>query len=146
MSNSLFVNYDEQSMLGAYGIDIVSAIMRRIDPVGISDQFNYLSSLNTYGFFPSAFGTLFVDYGYGAFLVVFIWGCLAGLVYKRVIQGYDISWRIFSPFVVLGIIMSLINTPIGYSNGLITYLWLIFVFLIIKRRKNHVTLAANKNA
>ena len=146
MSNSLFENYDGQAMLGAYGVDIISAIMRRIDPVGLSDQFNYLSTLNTYGFFPSAFGTLYVDYGYGAFLVVFIWGCLAGLVYKRVNQGYDISWRIFSPFVVLGIIMSLINTPFGYSNGLITYLWLIFVFLIIKRRKNHETLPANKNA
>jgi hypothetical protein len=47
---------------------------------------------------------------------------------------------------VLGIIMSLINTPFGYSNGLIMYLWLIFVFLIIKRRKNHETLTANKNA
>ncbi len=135
MSNSLFESYDGQAMLGVYGIDIVSAIMRRIDPVGVSDQFNYMLSLDTYGFFPSAFGTLYVDYSYGALLVVFIWGWLAGLVYKRVIQGYDSSWRIFAPFVVMGIVLSLVNTPIGYSNGLITYLWLIFVFFIIKRHK-----------
>jgi hypothetical protein len=137
MSNSLFESYDGPVMLGTYGIDIVSTIMRRIDPVGVADQFNYLLSLDTYGFFPSAFGTLWVDYSYGSLLVVFIWGCLAGLVYKRVLQGYDTRWRIFAPFVVMGIVFSLVNTPIGYSNGFITYIWLVFVFMTIRRRKNH---------
>ena len=137
MSNFLFSNYDRPVMLGTYGIDMASAIVRRIDPDGVADQFNYLLSIDTYGFFPSAFGTLYIDYSYGAFLVVFIWGWLAGLVYKRANQGYDTSWHIFAPFVVMGIIFSLINTPIGYSNGLITYLWLICIFFAIKRRKKH---------
>lgn len=143
MSNSLFEIYEGPVMLGIYGIDLVSTVMRRIDPVGVAGQFNYLLSLDTYGFFPSAFGTLYVDYGYGSFLVVFIWGCLAGLVYKRVLQGYDTRWRIFAPFVVMGIVFSLINTPIGYSNGFITYIWLVFIFMTVRRRRSFEALTTS---
>ncbi|MEZ5751831.1 MAG: hypothetical protein R3D60_07650 [Paracoccaceae bacterium] len=133
MSNSLFMNYGGDALMGVYGIDILTAIMRRIDPAGVSNGFNYLLNLDTYGFFPSAFGTLYVDFLYGGLVFAFVWGWLAGVVYRNIRRGLDPRWFIFAPFVTLGVIFSLINTPIGFSNGFITHFWLVVTFLLIRR-------------
>lgn len=133
MSNTLFAQYYGDSLLGAYGIDLFSAVMRRVDPPGLAQQFNYLLKLDTYGFLPSAYGTLFVDYGYAGLLVAVAWGWLSSLVYARVQRGFDPRWRLFAPFVVVGIVFSLINTPLGFANGFVTHIWLIIGFLLIRR-------------
>ena len=133
MSNSLFTIYDGAPMLGVYGIDILTAIMRRVDPAGVSDGFGYLLNLETYGFLPSAYGTLFVDYLYGGLAFAFLWGWLAALVYRNIRRGIDPRWFLFSPFITLGIIFSLVNTPLGFSNGFITHFWLVVSFLLIRR-------------
>jgi hypothetical protein len=130
MSNALFVSYQGDALMGVYGLDLLSAVVRRLDPEGVAENFNYLLSLDTYGFLPSAFGSLYVDFLFGALVVVFGWGWLSALVYKHIRRGQDVRWYIFGPFIVMGIIFSLVNTPIGYANGLVTHFWLVVTFLL----------------
>lgn len=133
MSNSLFTGYLGEPLMGVYGIDILTAVMRRVDPAGVSEKFNYLLNLDTYGFLPSAFGSLYVDFLFGGLFFAFLWGWLAAVVYRNIRRGRDTRWFIFAPFITLGVIFSLINTPLGFSNGFITHFWLVTTFLLIRR-------------
>ncbi|HEY0599455.1 oligosaccharide repeat unit polymerase [Brevundimonas sp.] len=134
MSNALFSDYDGPMMLGAYGVDLVSALMRRINGEFIADGFAVLLHMNTYGFLPSAFGSLFVDFKFFGLIPCLIWGWLAGKVYGEIKRGKDPRWLMVGPFITLGIFFSLINTPIGFSNGFVTHLWLVVAFLAAKVR------------
>ena len=42
-----------------------------------------------------------------------------------------IRWIIAVPFIVIGILLSIIGTPVGFSNGLVTHLWLIAVLFTV---------------
>lgn len=132
MSNVLFTEYTTPAQLGIYGVDLVAALMRRIDGDLVGRGFAALLDLNTYGFLPSAFGSAYVDFLYFGFLMVGLWGWLAGTVYARVKQGRDPRWLLIAPFVSLGIFFSLINTPIGFSNGLMTHIWMLIAFFTAK--------------
>lgn len=126
-------SYDGPMQWGIYGIDLMAAIMRRVDGSVVSDGFFVLQELGTYGFFPSAFGSLFVDFSYfGVFLSV-LWGVFAGVVYRRVKTSVDTRWFLLWPFVTLGILFSVINTPIGFSNGLMIHFWLFATFFSAQR-------------
>lgn len=137
MSNALFTAYDGEPLFGVYGIDIMSAVMRRVDPVGVSDKFNYLLGLETYGFLPSAFGTLFVDFLYVGIILAGVWGWLAAVVYRNIRRGRDPRWFLFAPFITFGILFSLVNTPLGFSNGFVTHFWMVVTFMLMRppRRK-----------
>lgn len=129
MSNVLFSQYDGPASFGIYGIDLAAALMRRINGDFVAERFGALLQLNTYGFLPSAFGSLYVDLFYGGLAVCILWGWLAGLVYRNSRLGFDPRWILFVPFVNLGIAFSLVNTPIGFANGLMIHFWAIFLFL-----------------
>lgn len=129
MSNTLFTSYDGPMMWTAYGIDISAAIARRSNSDFLATGFGHLLSLNTFGFLPSAFGSLFVDFKFLGLLPCFIWGWLSGLTYKKIKQASDPRWLLAAPIVLNGILLSLINTPLGFSNGLITHLWLVVAFM-----------------
>lgn len=136
ISNSLFVNYEGDALWGIYGIDAFTGIARRLDPDGVSEGFNYLLGLDTYGFLPSAFGSLYVDFYWGGLIFAFVWGWLAAVVYRNTRRGRDARWFLFAPFVTLGVIFSLVNTPLGFSNGFITHFWLVVTFLLIRRPRH----------
>lgn len=129
MSNAIFTDYDGPMLMGTYGVDLVSALMRRINGEFVADGFAVLLDMNVYGFLPSAFGSLFVDFKLFGLIPCLIWGWLAGKVYGEIKRGADPRWLMFGPFVTLGIYFSLINTPIGFSNGFVTHLWLLVAFL-----------------
>ncbi len=144
MSNVIFTEYAGPAHLGVYGIDLAAALARRIDGDFVADRFGALLQLNTYGFLPSAFGSLYVDMFFFGLVACAIWGWLAGLVYRRVKQADDPRWVLMVPFVNLGIFFSLINTPIGFSNGLVIYFWLLVVFFTA-RTVVHVSPSAQSN-
>ncbi|MEP3428006.1 MAG: oligosaccharide repeat unit polymerase [Hyphomicrobiales bacterium] len=133
MSNTLFTEYAGEPLIGVYGIDILTAVIRRINPEWVAGNFNYLLDLEVYGFFPSAFGTFFVDFSYIGIIFAAMWGWLAAVVYRNIRRGSDPRWFLFSPFVTLGIVFGLVNTPLGFSNGFITHFWLLLAFLLIRR-------------
>jgi hypothetical protein len=131
MTNFIFTFYDGPLQFGSYGIDIFSAIFRRIFGSFVTNNFSSLLDIGTYGFLPSAFGSLFVDFGYLGIIVCFIWGRWSTLVYKKSKIG-DMRSLILMPFMLSGILFSLINTPFGFTNGFITYIWLFIIYYIIK--------------
>lgn len=133
MSNDILANYVGPLSYGTYGIDLATAVMRRIDPGFVTDRFVTLLDMNVYGFFPSAFGSLYVDFGWGGLFVAALWGYGAGLVYRRIKLGADARWILIGPFITMGLVFSLINTPIGFGNGLITHAWVVLVFLLTGR-------------
>ena len=135
MSNILFSKYDGPMQFGVYGVDLISALVRRLDGALVARGFDSLQQLGTYGFLPSAFGSLYVDLWFYGIVVSGVWGTLAGLVYQRVRRGRDSRWLIFAPFVTVGILFSLMNTPIGFSNGLMTHLWVLLAFMSAKQVK-----------
>lgn len=128
ISNVIFTDYAGPPHFGVYGVDLVTAAMRRLAPAFVADRFQQLLDLNVYGFLPTAFGTAFVDFRYFCFVFIFIWGLLAGLVYRRTRDGRDPRWLLMAPFVTLGIGFSSVNTPIGFSNGLVTHIWMLIAF------------------
>lgn len=129
MSNTLFTSYEGPMMWSSYGVDLSSALVRRVNSDFLAERFGHLLSLNTYGFLPSAFGSLYVDFKFLGLLPCLAWGWAAGLVYKEVKLARDPRWLMVAPIVTIGILLSVINTPIGFSNGLVTHIWLIVAFL-----------------
>lgn len=130
MSNAVFSTYDGPALLGVYGIDLISALMRRLNGQFVADGYSHLGAINVYGFLPSAFGALYVDLKFFGLLVSGGWGWLTGLVYRRVKQGVDPRWLLAVPFVTLGIAFSTIGTPIGFSNGLVTHFWMVLTLVL----------------
>ena len=135
MGNFLFSDYHGPMQLGVYGVDLVSALVRRLDGALVARYFDALQQLGTYGFLPSAFGSLYVDLWFFGIGVSAVWGVLTGLVYQRIRSARDSRWLVFAPFVTMGILFSFINTPIGFSNGLVTHAWMLIAFLSSRRLK-----------
>jgi hypothetical protein len=132
ISNVLFSSYGGAPQLGAYGIELVNAAVRRIDGSLISHVSFDLLDINVLGFLPSAFGTLYVDYWFFGLAVCAIWGNLAALVYKKVRTSSDGRWALVAPFIVQGVAFSVINTPFGLTNGFVTHSWILVVFLLAR--------------
>jgi oligosaccharide repeat unit polymerase len=134
MSNAIFSEYQGSMLFGAYGIDLVSALMRRLNGEFLANGYAELLQMNVYGFLPSAFGSLFVDLKFFGLIPCLIWGWLAGKVYGHVRQGRDPRWLLVVPFITVGIFFSLINSPIGFSNGFVTHIWLVIAFMTARVR------------
>ena len=128
MSNVLFTEYTTPAQLGIYGVDLVAAVIRRVNGDLVAEGFASLLKINTYGFLPSAFGSLYVDFLVLGLLVAGLWGWFTGMVYRNVKRASDPRWLLIAPFISLGIFFSLINTPIGFSNGLMTHIWMLVAF------------------
>lgn len=135
ISNQLFTDYEGPMLLGTYGIDLASAVVRRLNGEFVADGFGELLRMNIYGFLPSAWGSLYVDFHFIGLFFCILWGWCAGLVYNRVQRAQDPRWLILAPFVTFGILVSVINTPIGFSNGLVAHFWVAVAFLLTKVRR-----------
>ncbi len=133
MSNVLFTQYTGGMQYGVYGVDLASAVARRVNGGFVAEKFNALLQLNTYGFLPSAFGSLYVDFWFFGLIVCALWGWWAASVYKNFKLGVDQRWIMVAPFASLGIFFSLINTPLGFSNGFVTHVWLFVAFKMIRK-------------
>lgn len=133
MSGYLFSAYDGPLQMGTYGVDLMSALMRRIDPQRVAEGFGSLLSLGTYGFFPSAWGSLYVDFGFYAIIFCILWGVFTAFCYRRIVVQRRMDWLLIGPFASIGIVFSIINTPFGFTNGFVTHAWLLFAFLLLKR-------------
>jgi hypothetical protein len=133
MSNIIFSEYDGPMQFGVYGLDLMSAVMRRVDPNGVAAGFDALKALGTYGFLPSAWGSLYVDLGLFGLLPALLWGMFAALAYRRIVVQGSSKWLVVGPFVTLGIVFSVINTPLGFTNGLVTHAWLLVAFMLLRR-------------
>jgi hypothetical protein len=140
MSNYLFSAYEGPLQMGIYGLDLMSALMRRLDPLRVAEGFDSLLTLGTYGFLPSAWGSLYVDFGFASLVPCAIWGAMSALCYRRIVLQSRTDWLLIGPFVSIGIMFSIINTPLGFTNGLVTHAWLLFAFFTLGRQKGKTVL------
>lgn len=129
ISNELLTFYNGPLGYGIYGIDLVTAVVRRVSGEAAAERFYGLLDLNIYGFLPSAFGSLFVDFRFGGVVITFLWGYVAGLVYR--LSRSPCNGRAFlaAPFITAGVLFSPLNTPLGFNNGLMTHLWLVMALV-----------------
>ncbi len=132
MSNAVFTGYEGPALLGVYGIDLASALMRRVNGEFVANGYAHLNAIKVYGFLPSAFAALYVDLKFFGLVVCAGWGWATGWVYRKVKQGLDPKWVLAVPFVTLGILFSTIGTPIGFSNGLVTHSWLVLTLILAR--------------
>lgn len=146
MSNTIFTDYDGPMLMGTYGMDMVSAVMRRLNGDFVGDGFARLLRMNVYGFLPSAFGSLYVDLKFFGLIPSLIWGWLVGFVYRKIRSGTDPRYLLLSPFIVVSILFSLNNTPVGLSNGLMLHFWLLLAFFLTQtvRVQNAETADVNR--
>lgn len=143
MSNYLFSAYDGPLQMGIYGVDLMSALMRRLDPQRVTEGFDSLLTLGTYGFLPSAWGSLYVDFGFFAIVFCAIWGVFTALCYRRIVVQHRTDWLLIGPFATIGIVFSIINTPLGFTNGFVTHGWLLVAFLLLKRQQDNPALTSS---
>lgn len=129
ISNAVFTDYTGPMHFGIYGVDLAAALARRIDGSFVSVRFLELLDMNIIGFLPSAWGSLYVDFGFYGLAFAAVWGALAALVYRKIREAEDPRYLIWAPIVTMGLFFSLINTPIGFSNGLMTHFWAVVVFM-----------------
>jgi len=134
MSNTIFTDYVAQPQYGIYGLELLTAIVRRTNGDFVSDRLYSLLDLNVLGFLPSAWGSLFVDFKYFGLLFAFLWGYLAAKVYHKCKERIDVRWFFLAPLLSVGIFFSLINTPLGFGNGITTHFWIILTFFLMKAR------------
>jgi oligosaccharide repeat unit polymerase len=135
ISNEVFTSYSGPSMLSLYGIEVLLAVARRFNLQVIVDGFTALNEINAFGFVTSAFGTLYVDYWFFGLPVAALWGSLTALVYRKSRTSMDARWFLAVPFIIEGILFSLINTPLGLTNGFTTHFWMLVVFLVAKPKR-----------
>ena len=74
-----------------------------------------------------------MDFGFYSLIICVLWGAFAAFTYRRGVLQKRPEWQLVWPFVNVGIIFSIINTPLGYANGLITHGWVLVAFFLLKR-------------
>jgi oligosaccharide repeat unit polymerase len=142
MSNVIFTDFVTPPHYGIYGLELFTAVMRRVNGEFVADRFYPLLELNVAGFLPSAWGSLYVDWKFWGLIPALIWGYLAAHVYHRCRDRVDPRWFFLAPLVSLGIFFSLINTPLGFGNGLVTHFWTILGFSLMRAtRVTHAQVA-----
>ena len=125
-------------LLGTYHIDIVAALTRAIPGGGgfLAEGYAKLLDANVYGFFTSAWGALYIDFGLaGGYVFTFIWGCLAGMAYKQVYRNIYSDGVLLYVFWMYSILISFVSPPLGFSNSALIFTWFcIFIFVRYKHR------------
>lgn len=119
-------------LLGAYHIDLVAAALR-VFPEGsqfLTQGYSALLNSNVYGFFTSAWGALYIDFGFfGAYLAVLFWGLLAGYSYRLArldIHSDRVTHYVFWMYSVL---ISFVSPPFGFSNSAVIFAWFFIYYL-----------------
>ena len=123
MNLIIFSKYTVAPLYGVYGLELVSATLRRFNGSAVSEGFQELMNIGVYGFLPGAFGSLYVDIKWLYILVVVLWARWCSKVYYKARVGFPKSKMLY-PFMAAGLLFSFINTPLGLSNGMMLYFWL----------------------
>jgi hypothetical protein len=122
---------------GLYQIGILAPIVRRVSTN--SDPFERmtteLQSINSHGFFPTAWGAWFMDFGLiGGIISVACWGFFCGLTFRMVRLGRGLIPQLMFAFGVMSILISPLNAPFGVANSSLIFLSLIGGAIMLRTR------------
>ncbi len=124
---------------GVYEVGILSPLLQVFSPntdiIQIMNQ--ELNNVGIFGFYVSAGGSLFLDFGLiGTLVSIFIWGFLSGICYRYIRDTNRIEPQLAFSFIFMSIVVSPINSPIGMSNSFLILCSLLVVCWQITHRIN----------
>ena len=129
---------DLHPMYGSYHVDVIAAGLRLFPQGSAFLRENYATLLHTkiYGYFPGAWGALFIDYGYFSLLAAMIWGFLAGAAWVKFKNNPGVFTGIFYVFWNYSILICFVSPPFGFSNSFMVFAWfLVFYFLGVRHQR-----------
>jgi hypothetical protein len=111
-------------LFGGHHIDIVAAGFRLFPATRtmLADGYASLLQANVYGFFPTAWGSLLIDFSFGAFPLIALWGAVCGTSYMRLRRDGRPGDAIYYVFLVYSIMISPISAPFGLANSFVIFL------------------------
>lgn len=119
---------------GVYEVGILSPLLRVFFPENqtLSLMSSQLRSAEIYGFFPSAWGAAYIDFGtLGATIYIILWGLVAGLGFR----GGRVSTLTTPPliltFIFSSIALSPLQGPLGIANSALVLVSMLIVGLAI---------------
>ena len=114
-------------LLGTYHIDIAAAAARVfIDSDFMAQGYATLLDSNVYGFFTSAWGALYIDFGFfGSYIATLLWGVLAGVAHRHARRNIYSDGFTQYVFWTYSIMISFVSPPLGFSNSAVTLIWFI---------------------
>lgn len=116
-------------LLGAYHIDLVAAAVRAFSdsPDFLVQGYAALLESNVYGFFTSAWGALYIDFGFlGSYMAALLWGMFAGLAHRHARKTINPDGNTQYVFWMYSILISFISPPFGFSNSAVIFFWFLF--------------------
>ncbi|MCV0386477.1 MAG: oligosaccharide repeat unit polymerase [Nitrobacter sp.] len=134
---------------GVYEVGILSPLLRVFFPDNqtLSSMSSQLRSAEIYGFFPSAWGAAYIDFGAsGATIYIVLWGLVAGLSFR----GSQVSKLTTPPliltFIFSSIALSPLQGPLGIANSALVLVSMLIVglaidFTIIKQGRSTLVAA-----
>jgi hypothetical protein len=132
---------------GQYQIQILPIALERVWPeVSLLREMRHeLFVAGASGVFTTAFGSLFLDFGWaGLGVAVFLWGWLSGRYYRRSLRARDPSAPLMLCFLVWAVLLSPIHSAVGISNAVMipAICWL--VARLVRRRCGRRTTRARR--
>ena len=119
---------------GVYEIGVLSPMLRVFFPQGqrLAEMERQLKSAEIYGFFPTAWGSAYIDFGMaGAIIYIWIWGFVAGWSDFGARHSGLVTPSLLLTFVLASIFLSLVQGPLGIANSALVLLSMIAAGLAI---------------
>jgi hypothetical protein len=133
-------------MFGAGHIDIFAAAFRLFEPTRqlLSDGYATLLDAAVYGYFPGAWGSLYVDMSLLIFPFTAIWGWISGTTFSRLKARRGFGDAVFYVFLFYTIIISPISGPFGLANSFSSFLYFLGFTLWIRHRTSSPRVAVGR--
>lgn len=115
-------NQSFSPFFGVFQVGVLSPLLRVFFPKSdhLARMHQQLGDTELFGWFVSAWGALFLDFGlWGAIGSIAVWGLLAGRAYHSYAQHRDIRSGLLLTFWASSIIVSPLNSPIGMANSVL---------------------------
>jgi len=119
---------------GLYEIGVLSPFIRVFFPQSeiLQTMNSQLREAQIYGFFPSAWGAAYVDFGaIGGSLYIVVWGLMAGWAFYACRRTEWVTPPLVLSFVLATVLLSPLEGPLGTANSALVLVSLILVGLLI---------------
>ncbi len=111
--------------LGFFEIGLLSPLARVFSPGAepVQRMTEELRVSDLLGYFVSAWGALFLDFGFaGTMLAIILWGAASSFFYRQVLRQPGVGSQLAMSGVIASILVSPMNSPVGMSNSLLILL------------------------
>jgi hypothetical protein len=126
-----------EATYGLYQVGILGPIVRLFFPnTDIwSRMTTELREINVFGFFISAWGAMYQDWGaIGMVMATIAWGMASGFAYRKTVLMRSPMAQVFLASFFCSFIVSPMNSPIAMSNSILIYAGFFVAAWLLSRR------------